>query len=86
MRRRAPVRMAHSDDLLDRQWQGLRACLLEGGAREDQLGAMRAAFFCGAHATIAMLARGRDAADAVMLELERDMRADQAIVRRMGMH
>lgn len=80
------MRRTGTADLLDRQWRELRACLVEGGAREDQLGAMRAAFMCGAHATVAVMAMGRDAIDAVMIELQRELRADEATVRRMGMH
>jgi hypothetical protein len=71
---------------LDEQWRELRVHLAMGGATENELGAMRAAFFCGAHACIAVLATGRGAADAVMAELKRDMATSQATVSRMGMH
>jgi hypothetical protein len=74
------------EDRLDRQWLELRECLLEGGALEDQLGAMRAAFFCGAHGAVAVLAQGGDAADALLAELHRELRDSQATVRRMGLH
>lgn len=89
MSRHTAVRTSRPDDtadLLDRQWLELRACLVGGGAREDQLGAMRAAFMCGAHATVAVMAMGRDAIDAVMRELQRELGADEATVRRMGVH
>jgi hypothetical protein len=53
--------VSRSEDRLDRLWLDLRECLLEGGAHEDQLGAMRAAFMCGAHAAVVALATGRHA-------------------------
>jgi hypothetical protein len=79
--------MTRRDDRLDRLWLDLRECLLEGGAREDQIGAMRAAFFCGAHACVVALSQGGpDACDALMAELRRELGASDAAVRRMGLH
>ena len=84
--RRSAVRTSRPDDLLEREWEGLRAALVEGGCRDDQLKAMRASFMCGCHAAVSVLARCPDAADAVMRELRRALLDDEAVMRRMGMH